>query len=134
MDERDRTEAVWQEVHDDLLAFIRRRVRSLPDAEDILQDVFLRIHRNIQGMDEVQNVAGWVFRIASNAIIDHYRHRAAQTRALNKEAVSHAEEHGTADLEPDAAAGRELATCLVPLLQRIREGQAGLQSSQARSP
>lgn len=119
MDERDRTEALWQEVHEGLLAFIRRRVRSPQDAEDILQDVFLRIHRNIQRMDDVQNVAGWVFRTASNAIIDHYRRRAVQTSALDKEAVRQAAEQSGAEGESDAEAGRELAACLVPLLQRI---------------
>jgi DNA-directed RNA polymerase specialized sigma24 family protein len=39
-------EAVWHELHDRLRRFIARRVRSPQDAEDILQEVMLRIHRH----------------------------------------------------------------------------------------
>ena len=33
------TEDLWRELHDGLFAFIRRRVDSDPDAEDILQEI-----------------------------------------------------------------------------------------------
>jgi DNA-directed RNA polymerase specialized sigma24 family protein len=40
------TVAVWHEFHDRLLAFIARRVPDRDSAEDILQEVMLRIHRH----------------------------------------------------------------------------------------
>ena len=39
------TQQIWSEFGDRLRAFIARRVASEADADDILQDVFLRIHR-----------------------------------------------------------------------------------------
>src|SRR5215207_11513596 len=66
-------EAVWREFHDELLGFIARRVRTREDAEDILQEVMLRIHRHSGDLEQADRVMGWVYRIASNAIVDYYR-------------------------------------------------------------
>src|SRR5215207_2285702 len=70
-------EAVWQELHDRLRRFIARRVRSPQDAEDILQEVMLRIHRHSGEREHADRVASWVYRIAATSIADHYRSRRA---------------------------------------------------------
>ena len=46
-------------------------------ADDILQDVFVKIHANIGQLHAAQKLSSWVFRITHNAIIDHYRQRKA---------------------------------------------------------
>ena len=66
------TTTVWRELHDPLLGFITRRVPSA-DADDVLQDVMLRIHRHEDELDHVERVTGWVYRITTNAITDYYR-------------------------------------------------------------
>ena len=65
------TEDVWQEFHARLLSFISGRVQNTQDAEDILQDVFLRLHKHKDRLEEIENVTAWVYRITRNAIIDH---------------------------------------------------------------
>jgi DNA-directed RNA polymerase specialized sigma24 family protein len=64
-------EALWRELHDGLLGFIERRVRSREIAEDILQHVMLRIHRQADGIERAQAVAAQVHAITRNAITDH---------------------------------------------------------------
>ena len=49
-------EAIWQEFHQGLLGFINRRVRSRETAEDILQEVMLRIHRQADGIERAEAV------------------------------------------------------------------------------
>ncbi len=39
------TEELWQRFGADLRRFIARRVPEPADAEDVLQDVFVKIHR-----------------------------------------------------------------------------------------
>jgi RNA polymerase sigma factor (sigma-70 family) len=56
-----------------LLKFIRSRVRFLEDAEDILQDVFGELARADALMKPVENAAAWLYRVARNRIIDHYK-------------------------------------------------------------
>jgi len=73
------TEHLWQTLHDPLLAFIRKRVADQESAEDILQDVFLKIHKNIATLRNEKKLESWVYQIARNLIIDYYRRRTPTT-------------------------------------------------------
>jgi RNA polymerase sigma-70 factor, ECF subfamily len=111
------TETIWREFHDGLLAFIGRRVRSRETAEDILQEVMLRIHRQAAGLETTEAVGAWVHTIARNAIVDHYR-RASVRRELTTGAEI---DPRTVEInEAEAPDGRaELAACVAPLLKRL---------------
>jgi RNA polymerase sigma-70 factor (ECF subfamily) len=114
-------EAAWRELHDQLLGFIARRVRTREDAEDILQEVMLRIHRSSDELEHVEHVTGWIYRIAANAIVDHYRKPARRELPTGWQQDVEAGDAGfpAAD-EPDTAELRgELARCLSPLIERL---------------
>jgi RNA polymerase sigma factor (sigma-70 family) len=64
--------ATIQEYSKRLLGFIRRRVDTEEDAEDILQDVFYQF---IGQTTPVNEVAAWLFKVARNKITDKYRKR-----------------------------------------------------------
>ena len=70
----DELKALWERYCCRLLAFIRGRIADESEAEDILQEVFIRIHRNLccQAWNKPE---GWIYQITSNLIIDHYRSR-----------------------------------------------------------
>ncbi len=68
-------EMLWVEFHKSLRAFFRKRVRDEETAEDLLQEAFLRIHKSIESVAEGANVQAWMYRIARNLVIDHYRAR-----------------------------------------------------------
>jgi RNA polymerase sigma factor (sigma-70 family) len=53
--------------------FIRRRVTDQGDAEDILQDVFYELIEAYRMMKPVEQVTGWLFRVARNRITDLFR-------------------------------------------------------------
>ncbi|HAX48846.1 MAG TPA: RNA polymerase sigma factor [Ignavibacteria bacterium] len=55
-----------------LLGFIKRRVAVESDAEDILQDVFYQFTKTMRE-DPIEKAASWLFKAASNKIIDWYR-------------------------------------------------------------
>jgi RNA polymerase sigma-70 factor, ECF subfamily len=67
------TEKVWEEFNTGLKHFILKRVPDEPSAEDILQDVFLKIHTHIGSLRESDKLQGWIYQIARNAITDYYR-------------------------------------------------------------
>ncbi|WMX13763.1 MULTISPECIES: RNA polymerase sigma factor SigZ [unclassified Aureispira] len=67
------TEVIWDDFQAQLLGFIKKRVQSSFDAEDILQDIFLKIHLNIETLREQNRLTTWVYRITRHAIIDYYR-------------------------------------------------------------
>lgn len=64
---------IWDRFSDCLFGFIRSRVASREDAEDILQEVFSRVHTGLCCMPEWENLERWLYRVTRNLIIDHYR-------------------------------------------------------------
>ena len=73
------TQQVWDEFSTALRAFIRRRVRDDHVADDLLQDVFVRIHDKLDALDDEERMASWIFRIARNVVTDFYRRRSDDT-------------------------------------------------------
>ena len=104
------TTEVWTQLHESLLSFIRRRVADRSEAEDILQDVFTRVHTNLSGLRDTQRVRSWVYRITRNAITDHYR-------ATDRRRVPYAE--SVENTNDDVPSERELASCIQPLLSGL---------------
>ena len=68
-------EAIWRDFAAPLHGFIRKRVSNEHDAEDILQEVFVKIQTRLDSLRETEKLQGWLYRIARNAIVDHYRAR-----------------------------------------------------------
>jgi RNA polymerase sigma-70 factor, ECF subfamily len=69
---------IYTQFHQSLLSFIRSKIRSKEDAEDILQNVFIRISNNVNKLSEEEKLQSWVFTITRNAIIDYYRVNASK--------------------------------------------------------
>lgn len=68
-------ENIWQEFSAKLRQFIRGRVSDDATADDILQDIFLKIQTRLGQLEDTSKLQGWIFLMARNAIIDHYRTR-----------------------------------------------------------
>lgn len=60
-----------------LYGFIRGRVRSDEDANDILQDVWLQLNR-IVDLETIEQMSAWLFTVARNRIVDSRRKKRAQ--------------------------------------------------------
>ncbi len=56
-----------------LFGFIRKRVNSDEDAQDILQDVFYQFVEVYRGLEKIERTSSWLYRVARNKIIDRYR-------------------------------------------------------------
>ena len=67
---------IWTELGGRLRRFIGNRVRDSATADDITQDVLLKVQEELHALPAGEKLPGWVFAIARNAIIDHYRSRA----------------------------------------------------------
>lgn len=68
-------ETIWNEFAERLGAFIRARVNDPAAADDIRQDVFVRIQKRLGSVRDLSKLESWIYHIARNAIIDHYRAR-----------------------------------------------------------
>jgi RNA polymerase sigma-70 factor (ECF subfamily) len=93
-------EHIWETLANRIRSFIRSRVRDHAAAEDILQDVFIKIHQKLPSLRANDRLEAWVWRIVRNAIADHFR-RSRPTEPL-PEAIPHAPERDSdlPDLNP----------------------------------
>jgi RNA polymerase sigma factor (sigma-70 family) len=62
-----------------LLDFIKQRVPTEEDAEDILQDVFYQFTNAYRGIEPIEKVTSWLFTVARNRITDFFRKKKADS-------------------------------------------------------
>jgi RNA polymerase sigma factor (sigma-70 family) len=72
MTKNRKIENIFKKEKGNLFNFIRKNVFSKEDAEDILNDVFLRLIENIPEIEIVENLTSWLFTVARNKITDNY--------------------------------------------------------------
>jgi RNA polymerase sigma factor (sigma-70 family) len=68
-------DAAFRSERKRLFDFIRRRVRTEADAEDILGDVFYQMVASYSVTEPIEKMASWLMTVARNKIIDWYRKR-----------------------------------------------------------
>ncbi|MGZ8526819.1 MAG: sigma-70 family RNA polymerase sigma factor [Kaistella sp.] len=99
--------ALWLEHKNELRNFILKRVRDQDLANDILQDVLMKVYQFCISKSGVRNIRSWLFQIAQNTITDHYR---KQTRFTD---VEHLEE---IEREDQDEAFNEATNYILPML------------------
>lgn len=106
-----KNEKLWQTYTHQLQTFIQSRVSDPVVAEDIRQNVFLKILERIDTLREHDKLQSWMFQIARNAIIDHYRlQKSTQTLPTDL----------TADMSESSPKTRqEMASWLLPLIAQL---------------
>jgi RNA polymerase sigma-70 factor (ECF subfamily) len=107
----DRLVLLWQDYHDRLLGFIRGRVESTEIAEDILQDVFIKIQQGLGSLQDNERMEGWIYQIVRNAVVDHYRSRKTFEELPGFLAAP--------EPEQEVQARYEIGTCLQPMIDSL---------------
>ena len=64
---------LFDEYHEPIYRFIANRVNRPTDAEDLVQETFLRAYRGFAGFEEGTNLKAWMYRILTNTFINAYR-------------------------------------------------------------
>jgi RNA polymerase sigma-70 factor (ECF subfamily) len=69
--------------HRRFLAYLSRRVARPEDAEEILQEAYVRSMARGDTLREQEASTAWFYRLLHNALVDYHRRRGAEQRALN---------------------------------------------------
>ncbi len=92
----------WHQHESELRGWLRHKIGNASDAEDLVQDVFLKATRQGKRFCAITNARAWLYEVARNALVDHLR--------LARNSVELPEDL-SADTE-EAAAVDSLAACL----------------------
>ena len=106
---------VWDDFTAQLRRFIAGRIQNEADADDILQEVFIKIHRSIDRLEDQSKLQAWVYQIARNAIIDYYRKSEQAVEAPGE--LPEVLTEGSSEEEVEA----EVATWLQPMMEELPE-------------
>ena len=111
------TEQIWLKLSNQLRQFVKSRVNSDADIDDILQTVFIRIHRKLSDLQNAERLESWVFQITRNAIIDHFRKFSKTTKRY----VSFDEKLlvDTPDEKELENSNSVIADCLITLIEHL---------------
>jgi RNA polymerase sigma-70 factor (ECF subfamily) len=104
------SENVWKEYRTKILQFVRSRVGDYSTAEDITQDVFMRMFQKIASLKSEDKLQAWLYQIARNAILDYYRSK--KPLAELPDLPQPVEDTGT-------KAQKELSECLLPMIKKL---------------
>jgi RNA polymerase sigma-70 factor (ECF subfamily) len=113
---------LWRTLNARLVAFVSRRIADRHAAEDVAQEVLLRLYRGLDQLRAGDRLDAFAYRIARNAIIDHYRSTASakELPAAPDDLAEHIDAGAAVADEPEVGAGaQEFAPCLQPLVRRL---------------
>ena len=69
------------------MRYIRRiSAATLEDAEDLLQEIFVKVYRNLNDFDQSLKFSSWIYRIAHNQVVSHWRKMKVRPQVLKFEA------------------------------------------------
>lgn len=130
-DHRSEVNRTAEQNRSKLLAFIRKRVSSTEDAEDILQDVWFQLVSGYFLIDSFEKVTSWLYTVARNKITDWYRKKKpesfSQSQSWDDESgMNPLDEILVADIDdnPDTMMERSLITEQIDLaLSELPEEQ-----------
>jgi RNA polymerase sigma-70 factor (ECF subfamily) len=101
--------------HERFREFLERRLGSRAEAEEVLQAAFVKGVERGGELRDGESAVAWFYRLLRNAVVDFYRHRDAQQRALDQ--------HGretAATTEPDADLHDAVCQCVYGLIPTLK--------------
>jgi RNA polymerase sigma-70 factor (ECF subfamily) len=114
---------IWQDIHTSLRAFVEKRVANETEADDIVQDIWFKMQRGLEGLKDRSRLHSWIYQIARHAIIDHYRAPGRRREmpaglAADLETYQSLSSRQTAS-EDSRQLRTDLAGCLRPMIERL---------------
>ena len=103
------------ENHARFLGFLERRIGSRDEAEDLLQEAFVRSLDRAPPMADSDSAIAWFYRVLRNALIDHYRRTDTRSRAFERLAAE-----AEASAEPDSEMENVVCACVMSLVETLK--------------
>ena len=104
-------ETTWANLRGELRGFLVGQVGEPAAADDLLQDVFLKLHRRGSDLREKAAPRAWLYQVARNAVVDYWRQRRETTEIPDD--LAHAE------VPTEETVQARLALCLRPMIESL---------------
>lgn len=107
---------VWNEFSGQIRSYLLNKVKQTDDADDLLQEIFIKIHKNLDGLQDEKKLAPWIYRIVRNSLTDYYRRANLDTSELHEETTASETADNRDDIYSACVSG-----CLKVFIERLPE-------------
>jgi len=108
----DSTTKIWSEFKEELLGFIKSRINDSSIADDLLQEVFIKIHLKKDNLNDDTKLTSWIYQITRNKIIDYYRKKRIEIPQ---------EQFNTQLPEELELTNKDFTKCLTPFINQLSQ-------------
>lgn len=108
---------IWETFNLELRQYVRRKVKDDNLVDDIVQEIFEKVIRNIKRVNEVENIQEYLYKVARNTIVDSFRTR----KLLLKETTLPGESEVQSMEEEESEALNSLISkcCIKPFIDKL---------------
>lgn len=98
---------IWNKTRQELKNFVYRKVKDNALAEDIVQDVFLKVYTRFDQLKDTEKLHSWIYQITRNTITDHFRN---QSKLINAQDLDWDNDHSSFNDCVSSCLGEMLST------------------------
>lgn len=106
------TETIWRTFHKELFNFINKRIKDKDVSNDILQDVFIKIHLKLNTLTDQEKLTSWVYQITRNSVLDYFKKQKPQVEVSDN----------LAEFKEEKLFNDEVGNCLRVMIDELPEG------------
>lgn len=66
---------VFLEYEARLKGFVMKRIKDREEANDMLQQLYLKLYKNCEQLQDARHISGWLYQITRNALTDYFREK-----------------------------------------------------------
>ncbi|MHC4639363.1 MAG: RNA polymerase sigma factor [Planctomycetota bacterium] len=115
---------IYERYHEKIRRYVERMV-GVNDAEDVTQEVFMKINKGLKDFEGKSGLSTWVYRIATNSALDKIRRRPSCQEKMSIDAVSDRTGQEPVDIEATSlsaereAIRNEMNECILEFVDRL---------------
>lgn len=104
------TACIWNAFNDNMRRFLLKQVHNPQDADDLLQEIFIKIHLKSDSLRKEESLPAWIWQLTRNTVLDYHKKRRLRIAPQEAAALLPAE-------MPETNVNQLLAECIRPYLE-----------------
>ena len=107
---------IWKDFHQELKRFIQSKTLNSTDTDDIIQEVFIKIIKNIDKVNQAKNMRNYLYGIVRNAVYDFFRNK---KNAVDTEEIDEEKNAFISEEEEESLTTTIADCCVKPFIQKL---------------
>jgi RNA polymerase sigma-70 factor (ECF subfamily) len=85
MDNARESAQIWEEFSGRIRSHLLKKLRRKDEVDDLMQEIFIKIHAHLPHLRESRKLSSWIYRIAENTLNDYYRKKRLPDKEFDEE-------------------------------------------------